>query len=254
MLTLQALSLQRGAAPLVQGLSAELGAGICGVLGRNGAGKSTLLAALAGLLRPSTGRIVYGAMDIATLTPRERAAALAYLPQREPDEFWGDVLAYTTLGRIGRSRGRFGPLEEDFAAAKAALKRFGLGDFLHRRLAELSGGERQLVRLAQVAAQDAAVWLLDEPLAHLDLYQQQRVLQLLGDAARNAGKLVIVTLHEPLWAASRCDHLLLLYDAARFQIGPRPTLLTKENLEDLYRCSLDPLARIAPELFAPGVA
>jgi len=114
----------------------------------------------------------------------------------------------------------------------------------------LSGGERQRARIAQLLVQAPAVWLLDEPLAHLDLGHQLAAMELVARRAR-AGGVVALALHEPLWAARYCGHALLLYDSGRFRHGPIQEVLTQQNLEALYRCRLVPAAAESAPLFLP---
>jgi iron complex transport system ATP-binding protein len=105
----------------------------------------------------------------------------------------------------------------------------------------LSGGERQRARLAQLLVQSPRYLLLDEPLTHLDLRHQLATMALLARLAAE-GHGVVMALHEPWLAARYCGHALLLYDPARFSLGPAARLLGRESLERLYGCSLEAFA------------
>jgi iron complex transport system ATP-binding protein len=236
---------------LVEGLDLAIAPGECwAVLGPNGAGKTSLLHALAGLRRPARGAVSLDGAAVDALPRREVARRVGILLQDETESFWGSVLEYVLLGRLPHETGLFAP---DAAAARAALA--ALADLdLARRAAQpyrtLSGGERQRARLAQLLVQAPQVWLLDEPLAHLDLGHQLAAMELAARLARE-GRAVAMALHEPLWAARYCGHALLMYDSGRFRHGPVQEVLTQPNLEALYGCRLAPAAAHATPLFIP---
>jgi len=122
-------------------------------------------------------------------------------------------------------------------AARAALDEAGMAAFADREYGTLSGGERQRVRVAQLRAQEARCMLLDEPLSHLDLHHQGRVLSLMQRLA-GQGRAVAMVLHDALWAARACSHVLLLDCAGRASSGPASEVLTRAALESLYGCRL----------------
>ncbi|MCA1926039.1 MAG: ABC transporter ATP-binding protein, partial [Thiobacillus sp.] len=94
-------------------------------------------------------------------------------------------------------------------------------------------GERQRARLAQLAAQEAGVVLLDEPLTHLDPAHQAALLSW-ARAEAGRGHAVALTLHDPNWAACHCDRLLFLHGDGRWHLAPPAELLTPASLEALY--------------------
>lgn len=134
------------------------------VVGPNGAGKSTLVATCLGLLSPSEGRVELDGAEVHRLRPRERAAGLGWLPQRGAPATGLTVLEVVAAARFRFREGR----ASSEARARAVLQEDGLQALVGRRMASLSGGERQRVRLAALTAQEARLWLLDEPGSHLD--------------------------------------------------------------------------------------
>jgi iron complex transport system ATP-binding protein len=236
---------------LVDRLELALAPGECwAVLGPNGAGKTSLLHALAGLRRPEAGGVALDGAAVDSLARRDFARRVGILLQEETESFWGSVLDYVLLGRLPHETGLFAP---DAGATGKALSALGEVDLALRAsqpYRTLSGGERQRARLAQLLVQAPSVWLLDEPLAHLDLGHQLAAMELARRLARD-GCAVAMALHEPLWAARYCGHALLLYDSGRFRHGPVHEVLTQENLEALYGCRLAPAADVSPPLFVP---
>ncbi len=222
----QQLSLRSDAHALVDALALSLQAGeVLGILGPNGAGKSTLLTALAGLGAPFSGQVTLNSHGILMLPPLTRAQHIGLLPQSDEGGFFGNVSEFVSLGRY--------PFQHAPWNLMSHLSTWELIELAHRSLVTLSGGERQRVRLAQLSAQAPQYYLLDEPLMHLDPAHQARLLNWVR-AEAEAGKSVVLTLHDPNWAAGQCDRLLFLFGDGRWQIGPPQALLNPTSLEGLY--------------------
>ena len=224
-LATQQLSFRTGSRTLVDSLDLTLEPGeVLGILGANGAGKSTLLAVLAGLALPARGQVTLDGQPLANLPPLTRAQHIGLLPQGDEGGFFGSVADFVALGHYP-----FGGAP-DLAPHLAAWE---LTDLARRPLDTLSGGERQRARLAQLAAQRPRIALLDEPLTHLDPAHQVRLLAWARGEA-DAGRSVVLTLHDPNWAACHCDRLLFLYGDGRWRLGTPADLLTPASLETLY--------------------
>lgn len=220
------LTLQAGPRTLIATLDLTLAPGeVWGILGANGAGKSSLLTVLAGLATPTTGRITLDGQTLTTLPPLIRAQHIGILPQGDEGVFFGSVSDFVALGRYP-----FHTAPDDLDSHLAAWELHELAD---RGLDTLSGGERQRARLAQLAVQTPQVYLLDEPLTHLDPAHQARLLTW-ARAEADAGKSIVLTLHDPNWAAGHCDRLLFLFGDGRWLSGMPATLLTPVSLEALY--------------------
>lgn len=199
-------------APVLRGVSVAVGAGeVLGVVGPNGAGKSTLLRVLGGVVAPQGGVVRVQGDDIAGLSRAALARRVALVAQRErvPEGLTvGEVVA---LGRAPHT-GWFGVLgKRDEAAVAHALARCDLVGQSGRPFEALSGGEQRRCLVARAVAQEAAVMLLDEPVAALDLAHQLAVCELLVERARE-GVAVVVVLHDLNLAARCCDRLLVLCD------------------------------------------
>ncbi|MCL5059152.1 MAG: ABC transporter ATP-binding protein [Candidatus Thermoplasmatota archaeon] len=233
-LTTQHLSLRTGTRTLVDSLDLALEPGeVLGILGANGAGKSTLLTVLAGLAAPAHGRVTLDGQPLTSLPPLTRAQHIGLLPQGDEGWFFGSVSDFVALGHFpfDVAQGRlFGGPVPDLAPHLASWE---LADLANRPLDTLSGGERQRARLAQLAVQQPRIALLDEPLTHLDPAHQARLLAWARSEA-DAGRTVVLTLHDPNWAACHCDRLLFLHGDGRWQLGSPAELLTPGSLEALY--------------------
>ena len=225
-LAAQELSLHSGTHTLIDTLDLALAPGeVLGILGANGAGKSTLLTVLAGLASPASGRITLDCHELESLPPLIRAQHIGLLPQGDEGGFFGSVRDFVALGRYP-----FDGAREDL---DSHLVTWELVELAQRALDTLSGGERQRARLAQLAVQTPQYYLLDEPLTHLDPAHQARLLAWARSEA-DEGKSIVLTLHDPNWAACHCDRLLFLFGDGRWQIGTPETLLQPAALEALY--------------------
>lgn len=201
------------------------GAGeILTILGPNGSGKSTLLKALAGVT-PTEGRVALQGGAIPS-------GALGYMPQ-DSGPFSGlTVLEIVLLGRLGRLGARITP--DDLAAAEAALDQLGLLALTDRPVGGLSGGQRQLVFLAQTLIKQPQILLLDEPTSALDLRHQLTVLDTVRRITRAQGLVTVIVLHDLTAAARFGDRTALLKEGRLWQIGPPAEVLTPASLAMLY--------------------
>lgn len=225
-LTAQQLSLRASPHTLVDSLALALEPGeVLGILGANGTGKSTLLTVLAGLALPEQGQVLLDGQPLAALLPLTRAQHIGLLPQGDEGGYFGSVADYVALGRF--------PYGEAATDPGPWLTAWELTALAQRPLATLSGGERQRARLAQLAAQEAGIVLLDEPLTHLDPAHQAALLRWTRAEAER-GRALAMTLHDPNWAACHCDRLLFLYGDGRWRLGSPADLLTPVSLEALY--------------------
>jgi len=237
---------------LARGLSLEMHAGECwGILGMNGSGKTTVLHTLGGLRPAEGGSVELDGRPIAGYAPRDLARGLGVLLQDEPAAFWGSLLEYVLLGRHPHARSLFGWGAEDLERAERALGAVDLGGLSHRPLGTLSGGERQRARIALLLAQGPRVYLLDEPLQHLDLRHQLEAMEIFRGLAA-AGCAVAMVLHDTLWAGRYCDHVLLLPGDGAALAGPARELLSRDNLERLFRCELREYGTGDQRHFLPG--
>ncbi len=252
MLRAEHLSLGYPGRTLLEGLTLEFRAGqVWAVLGRNGSGKSTLLHALAALRLPQAGVALLDGAPLDSMPRRRLARRVGVLLQEETHEFWGSVRDFVLLGRYPHALGPFGWHVDDEAVARAEIESLHLASLADRAFATLSGGERQRARAAALFAQRALVYLLAEPLQHLDLPHQVAVLERLAREAREHGAVVIMVVHDLLFASRYCDRFLLLYGDGRFAHGGAQEVLDAGHLGELYGFPLDVVEAGRDRLFLP---
>lgn len=175
---------------------------ITAICGPNGAGKSSLLATLAGLLAPTSGDVTLAGDPLVAMPDKARARAIGYLPQAGEVAWNLSVAALAGLGRLPHGDSA----REPVAAALAALD---LTHLAARPVATLSGGEKARALLARVLATQPKWILADEPLAALDLAQQQALLTHLRRQA-DAGTGVLLVLHDLALAMNHADHVIVM--------------------------------------------
>lgn len=194
-LEVENLSFSYGEAPLLQDVNLSVPEGkFTVILGKNGSGKSTLLKLIAGMLTPQGGRIRIMGKDLGKIAMAERAKMVGYLSQFHQPVFPFTVEEVVLTGRASYIFSM--PKPGDRAKALEAIRRVGIGDLRNRSYNELSGGERQMVMIARVLAQEPRVILLDEPVSHLDLANQIRFMAL-AKGLTKAGMTVLAVLHDP---------------------------------------------------------
>lgn len=226
---------RRASVTALDGVSLEVCEGeMVGLLGPNGSGKSTLLRTLSGTVRPQSGEVRLGGVDMAALPSLERARRLAFVPQQVRVDLPFTVREVVMMGRAPY-QGRFGleqPGDDDVIVD--AMQRMQVEHLQHRRMSALSGGEAQRVVLAQALAQQPSVLLLDEPTSYLDIHFQSEIMELLARLHRERGLTVLVSLHDLNLTALYVDRVVLLR-AGRLHAQGTPTeVLTADTVREAY--------------------
>jgi iron complex transport system ATP-binding protein len=158
---------------------------------------------------------------------------MGLVPQFESIPFNFTVLEYILLGRSPYLKPFQSPGREDLQIANEALTSMGIEGLAGKPVAELSGGERQLVHLARVLAQRTKILLLDEPTAHLDLENQNRILNLLVELAEQ-GITIVLTTHDPNVAIYAAENFVLVNEGRIFIEGGMDSVITPDNLSTMY--------------------
>jgi iron complex transport system ATP-binding protein len=213
------------------------------LLGPNGAGKTCLLEALVGLSRPLRGSVCYGGQPLEQLGARSAALHRAYLPQHWHDAFDATVFELASAGRHPHLRRDGWESSADCALVSAALATLGLSGLAQRKAFALSGGERQRVALAAVLAQQARLLLLDEPLNHLDLRQQQQVLQALTALTDRGEVGLLCSVHDLNVAERFATHIVLIDGRGSAWTGARADILSVERLSSVFGIPIECLDR-----------
>lgn len=235
LLASQGLGIDVAGRTLVQGLTLSLREGdTLAILGRNGSGKTTLLHTLAGLREPASGSVELCGQPYASLGARVAAQLRGLLAQTQSDAFPASVLETALVGRHPHLGRWDWESAADERIAVAALAAVGLAGLEQRDVQTLSGGERQRLAIATLLTQQPRLYLLDEPLAYLDLNHQIAMLDLAARYARERDAGFVVILHDVNLALRYCRRALLLFGDGRWKEGPSAEVLNTSNLSELY--------------------
>lgn len=222
------------AAPVLQGISFSAESGdFLSVLGANGAGKSTLFRCLLGGLTDYTGAIELDGRDVRTLSRRETAEHIAYIPQIHRPTFGYSVLDTTLMGLTRQLSPFRSPTPEMEKQAMDALEQMGVAHLAERNFATLSGGEQQLVLIARALCQQSDILVMDEPTSSLDYGNQLRVLERVRLLARQ-GYTVLLSTHDPQHTLRFSQKVLALSGGQVAAEGDTADVLTPELLRRLY--------------------
>ena len=218
----------------VKELSLSIGAGEwLGIIGANGAGKSTLLRAIARLVTYD-GTVRIDGRDTSSLTRREFAQLVAYVPQSPEFPAQMRAIDYVALGRTPH-HGYFGAESaHDRQLCHSLLERIGASSLTLRRLDTMSGGELQRLVLARALVQEAPILLLDEPTSALDLGRRVEALELIDELRHERRLTVVSTLHDLTLAAQFADRLLLLAQGCAVALGTAREVLIEESLNEFF--------------------
>jgi ABC-type multidrug transport system ATPase subunit len=196
---------RRGDAAL-DGVDLRIGQGMTGLLGPNGAGKTTLMRVLAGILRPTSGRVLIGDHDLATSSGRTAVKrVLGYLPQElalYPDLTAREFLDYIALLKgIDDKRARHEQVDD-------LLGQVGLEEHRARRVGGFSGGMKRRLGIAQALLGDPKLVIVDEPTAGLDPQERMRFRALL--AGLGVERIMILSTHILDDVAQTCPRVCVL--------------------------------------------
>ncbi len=208
--------------------------GVMSILGPNGCGKTTLLKCIDGLMKLHDGKITINGRNLSDLSRVEIAKSVGYVPQFHQPSFAFSVLDAVLVGRAPHIGFLNSPKKEDVLIAKQAMEDMGISHLINASYTALSGGERQLVLIARILAQQPSLLLLDEPTSHLDFGNQIKLLGILQKLASN-GLPIIMTSHFPDHAFLVSNKVALMKRGELIGVGPPSDIVTESNLEKVYK-------------------
>lgn len=229
-LSIRGMTVTYGEKPAIFNVDADIQpARMTAIVGPNGAGKSTLLKAALGILSPLSGQVTSFGRPLDSALDR-----IAYVPQRASID-WDfparviDVVLmglYRELGLLGRMRGKHR------AQAMDCLSRVGMDKFAQRQIGQLSGGQQQRVFLARALAQNADLYLLDEPFAGVDAATERAIIQVLRDL-KDEGRSIVAVHHDLSTVPDYFDDVILI-NARKIASGPVEDVFTPERVQETY--------------------
>ncbi len=256
MLQLKHLKVAYGSREIIADLSVPqlVPGSVTALLGPNGSGKSTLLKAIAGLTRLAHGQVLLGEEDLTRASFEMRARQVVYLPQALPAAVHLQVFE-SVLVAANASAFAGGPGGTSVTQVQQLLDRLGIGHLASQYLDSLSGGQKQLVGLAQAMIRRPRLLLLDEPLSALDLNYQFHVMDLLNQETRENGLITLIVLHDLNIALRHADHCLMIRGGRLVADGAPGEVITPATLAEVYGvvARVEACSRGVPQVMIDGL-
>lgn len=224
-LRLDGVGVSYGRAAVVAGVTTPRldGGTVVALIGPNGSGKSTLMKRIAGLV-PGDGRVDHGGV-----ARRE----IGYMPQDHAST--AALTVYKSVILAAKQEGGWRVSDAELARIDDTLAALGIADLAFRDLSALSGGQRQLVSIAQTLVREPRILMMDEPTSALDLHRQMEVLGLVRRLATERGILVLVSLHDLNQVLRFADQALILARGRLHACGPSRAVITEAMMREVYR-------------------
>lgn len=220
---------------LFENLSASLEDGnILAVLGPNGAGKTTLLRCILGFRSLNEGTITFDGKTAQELGAKKFRQLTAYVPQAHRQIFGYTCMEMVLLGRGAYLSFFEQPSGHDYALAREAMERVGIGHLRDRLCTTLSGGEMQLVLIARALASRPKLLVLDEPETGLDFRNQIAILKMLSALAKKDHIGILLNTHDPNHAYAIADQVILFTADHKTVVGDKETVLTAANIQKAF--------------------
>jgi manganese/zinc/iron transport system ATP- binding protein len=213
---------------------------LVGIIGPNGAGKSTMIKAIMDLVPKASGWVKIYGKDYG-----EMRKIIGYVPQRESVDwdFPISALDVVLMGRYGHIGWMRRPGKEDRYIARESLDKVGMGDFAERQISQLSGGQQQRVFLARALAQDARIYMMDEPFAGVDAATERAIIDILV-TLREQGKTILVV-HHDLQTVTEYFNWVIMLNMRVVASGLTHEVFNDENLQKTYGGRLTVLSQAA---------
>ena len=216
---------------ILKGISIDVNSQeIIGIIGPNGSGKSTFLKCIYRTLKPSSGIIKLGDINLDGIKLKESAKKMAVVSQHNYYDFDFSVGEMVLMGRSPHKKMMERDSYRDYEIMNDALKRVDMLHFKDRNFNSLSGGEQQRIILARALAQETDCLILDEPTNHLDIKYQLQLMNIV----KSLDIEVIAAIHDLNIAAMYCDKIYVLKDGRIVAYGTPKEVLTKELIKEVY--------------------
>lgn len=209
---------------------------ITAIIGANGIGKSTILKNICGLLKGS-GDIKICGKNIRDYNRKDLAAHISYLSQDTVSNALLSVFEVVLLGRVARLSAAVP--DKELMIVRDVLRRLSIEEYASRNIGELSGGQRQLVFIAQALARNPKILIMDEPTSNLDLYYQFQIMNLLKELTRTERFTTLVSLHQLDLVARFADKVVVINEGCVYDYGPPEKIFTVKTFHDVYRMNTE---------------
>lgn len=210
---------------------------ITAIIGSNGAGKSTLISILARTLDKDSGEIFIDDKELSFWDTKELAKCLSILKQANNINVKLSVKELISFGRFPYSQGKL--TEDDKRIIDEAISFMDLEHIKDRYIDELSGGQKQMVYIAMIIAQDTQYIFLDEPLNNLDMKHSVQIMKILQKLVREKKKTIVLVIHEINFVSCYADHIIAIKNGKIIQDAHALDVIENEFLKDIYEIDMN---------------
>lgn len=247
-LQLNGVGVRYGKQDILSGITTPVlkGGEVTAVIGPNAAGKSSLFRRIAGLLGGPGDIAIGGSSD------RSASSNVCYMPQ---DTSVSTILTIYESVLLARKQGTDPRVsDEDLEAVDDVLASLRIESIAFKGLCELSGGQRQLVSLAQTLVREPKILLLDEPTSALDLHRQAEVLELIQNLSRSRGICVVLAIHDLNQVLRIADRVMVIDAGTMVRCGTVETVITPDLLRNVYKVEgrIERCSRLCPQVIIDG--
>ena len=208
------------------------------IIGPNGSGKTTLLRNISRALKTHNDRVFINETDLCNLKSRDIARLISCVPQNTNIDFEFSVMDIVLMGR-NPYLGRFGTEgKKDLEIAQRAMEATNTWHLRDKDINRISGGEKQRAIVARALAQETGIMLLDEPVSQLDIHHQVELMDTIKELVAGRQMTAVCVLHDLNLAAQYSDYIILLDQGKILCQGTVDTVLTRENLESIYKTKI----------------
>lgn len=202
------------------------------IIGKNGSGKSTLISCLTGESKYK-GSVFFSDEDVALMSSKQRARLVSMLPQNLP------AIPITVEKLVEMGRSPYTDIgkrlsEKDREQIEKAIESTETGNIRHKKLTEISGGERQKAYIAMVLAQNTRVISLDEPTTYMDVQVEKAFVSLLRELKEKHKKTLVVVMHDLSRAVEIADFIVLLNEGRVVVSGEKEEVLQSGEIESTF--------------------
>jgi iron complex transport system ATP-binding protein len=222
--------------PIVRDISFGLEAGtVTGIVGPNGSGKTTVLKLLDGIVPPLSGNVLLGGTrPLSNLKRKQIARHIAMVPQNGGLYHYQTIFQFAIQGRSPHLSLLGFESSRDEQITLEALEMTRLTRYLHSKVTEISGGEKQRLLLARALVQQTEILLLDEFTANLDINYQVELMRLVRRITRERNLATLVVSHEINLLGTFCDRIMLMSQGKIHYQGSVQEVLTQEHLKEIF--------------------
>lgn len=225
------LNLSYGSKMVLDGLNMQAKPGITALIGPNAAGKSTLLKCVVGILKPK-GHILLDGVEILDKRNKELIEMISYLPQEMPDLTTLTVIDVVLLGRVNSLSWKVS--DEEIDQAYSVLEDLGMEGLASSPMTELSGGQQQMVYIAQSLVRNPSLLLMDEPTNSLDIQKQLEMFELIQGVVEERKITTLIVLHDINLASRYADQIVVLRNGNVFCSGTATDVINEDLIRRVY--------------------